>query len=66
MFRIGNVSALGDGKVRVHFPDIDVVSYPLQIIWQTDDDAPQWMPKVTDQVLCLILDDRSGYILGKV
>lgn len=66
MFRIGNVSALEDGKVRVHFPDIDVVSYPLQIIWQTDDNAPRWMPKVTDQVLCLILDDRSGYILGKV
>lgn len=66
MFRIGNVSALEDGKVRVHFPDIDVVSYPLQIIWQTDTDAPLWMPEVDDQVLCVLLDNRSGYILGKV
>lgn len=62
MMRVGSVSSVDGSMARVYFPDIEVVSYPLQVVWHDT----RWIPKVNDQVLCYIDGDRSGYIIGKV
>lgn len=66
MVRVGKVTAVDTVKrqVRVHFPDVDIVSDWLTIVRRGTDD--QWFPYVGEAVLCLYREgfNASGYVLG--
>lgn len=66
MVRVGNVTFVDTVKrqVRVHFPDVDIVSGMLTIVRRGADD--QWVPYVGEAVLCLYRDgfNAAGYVLG--
>lgn len=64
MTRIGTVSDIDtDGRrVRVYFPDVDIVSGWLKVVAT----VTTWMPDIDDVVLCLYDGgfNCDGYVLG--
>ena len=61
--RIGVVTDTDEenSQVRVHFPDVDIVSDWIKVI-QTS----PWMPQIDDLVLCVYDSgfNGDGYVLG--
>lgn len=68
--RIGNVSSVDDGLVKVAFPDLDdLVSGPLPVLnkWALKNKS-HWMPDIKEQVVCVFFGGNleDGIVLGSL
>ena len=70
-FRIGFISEINNAerKVRVKFPDTEIISDWLKIVTTTNINASidvEYKPKLNDNVLCVFNDsfNSDGYVLG--
>ena len=65
--RIGQVTDVdsSENAVRVHFPDVDIVSGWLKVVQST---SSVWMPSEGDTVLCIYGSGFSadGFVIGRL
>lgn len=62
MVKIGKVVDTDGNKVRVHFPETQIVSDWLSVVQRGE----EWMPSIGSIVLCLFDDtfNGDGYVIG--
>lgn len=65
--RIGEITQIFPEKAmaRVHFDDVEMLSDELHIlVKRAIGTKDYWMPKVGDKVLCMFVDDNTGFVVG--
>jgi hypothetical protein len=66
-FVIGTVSSLDGQKVKVALTDKDkTVTAALQVLRPVGGSAGGSMPQVDDIVMCIYLDNGTGYVIGQI
>lgn len=67
LIRIGKVAQVFPerARVRVDFEDVEMVSAELYVmVHRAIGTKDYWMPKVTEDVICLFLDSNTGFVIG--